>query len=445
METWRLGSWVRRIRTRRNNSFERVFTQYIPGQTTLFGSNTTLGTYESKAFLYMGKPRSVKRETITVECGARDLVVEVLMCARCGTDKTIFYNGHSNVDPYAPVVLGHELVGRIVEVGSEVSSLKNGIGYRSGSTLSEEYLDFRVGERVTFQSRIARHDHHGLMLIPKPLANLSFQINGGYAEYMRVPDTMIQSESVLRVPKHVSDEEACLVEPAACALESMFASPHPEGVDTEGRHIYRGGIKQRGTVCVMGSGTVSMIYGLLALIDGAGRVIMVCRSQTKKDLIRRVLGDKVEIYVASGMSDDIDDNTAQIEDKIVADLTELTERQLFDDVVVACASTAAQRLMLRLYTPEGYAVGACFGGTHRLVDAANLDANHYRAAKTIGTSGCSTQCMKTILGWLTTGRMSLSGFISREVFTLDNDPSEFFTTSADGLKPALYMGKSQND
>ncbi len=108
-------------------------------------------------------------------------------------------------------------------------------------------------------------------------------------------------------------------------------------------------------------------------------------------------------------------------------------------MIAACASPAAQRLMLRLYAPEGYGVGACFGGTHQLVDAANLDANHYRAAKTIGTSGCSTDCMKTILNWLASGQLDLRGFISKRHFTLDDDPHEFFTTDADGLKPVLFM------
>jgi L-iditol 2-dehydrogenase len=55
------------------------------------------------------------------------------------------------------------------------------------------------------------------MLIQKPIANLSFQLNGGYAEYMRVPEEMIRSESILRVPDGITDEEACLAEPAACA------------------------------------------------------------------------------------------------------------------------------------------------------------------------------------------------------------------------------------
>jgi L-iditol 2-dehydrogenase len=398
-----------------------------------------MARYESAAFVYQGRPREMMRDTVPIECGPRDLVVQVLMCSRCGTDKTIYRSGHPNVDPYAPVVLGHELVGRIVEVGSEVESLRDGIGYRQGQTLPPEYLDFHPGERVTFQGRIARY-RQGLMLIPRPIANLSFQINGGFSQYMLVPETMIRSESVLRVPDNVSDEAACLAEPAACALESIFATPHPTGLDQQGRHLFRAGIQPDGVVCIIGSGTVGMIYARLARLEGAGRIVIIVRSEYKKELVEKVLGDVIEVYVAPRAEDDASPETLQAEDAIVRDLSDLTDGYLFDDVIAACASPAAQRLMLRLYSPEGYAVGACFGGTHQLVDAANLDANHYRAAKTIGTSGCSTDCMKTILGWLASRRLSLNGFISSQRFTLDDDPHEFFTTGADGLKPALVMG-----
>jgi L-iditol 2-dehydrogenase len=400
-----------------------------------------MATYESKAFVYLGHPQAMVPDTRSIECGPCDLVVQVLMCARCGTDRTIYRLGHPSVDPYAPVVLGHELAARIVEVGSQVGSLTGGIGYREGEVLPPEYLDFRQGERVTFQSRIARH-RQGLMLIPRPIANLSFQIDGGYAQYMRVPETMIRSESVLRVPENVSDEEACLVEPAACALESIFATPHPTGVDAQGRHLYRAGIRPGGNVCVIGSGTVSMIYAALACLEGAARVIMIVRSDNKKRLVRQVLGDKVAVYVSPSYAEAASPETLAVEERIVGDLSDLTDGYLFDDVVAACASPAAQRLMLKLYTREGYAVGACFGGTHQPVDAADLDVNHYRAAKTIGTSGCSTDCMKTILEWLASDQLDLRGFISKQRFTLDDDPHEFFTTQADGLKPALFMAEA---
>jgi L-iditol 2-dehydrogenase len=277
------------------------------------------------------------------------------------------------------------------------------------------------------------------MLIPKPIANLSFQIHGGYARYMRVPEAMIRSESVLRVPDNVTDEEASLVEPAACALESIFATPHPAGVDEEGRHVFRAGIQPGGNTCVIGSGTVSMIYAALVLLEGARHVVMVVRSEAKRQLVKTVLGDQVDVYLTPRTEEHASPETLDAEDTIVHDLSALTSGYLFDDVISACASPAAQRLMLRLYTKEGYAVGACFGGTHQLVDAADIDANHYRAAKTIGTSGCSTDCMKTILKWLETDRLNLQGFLSRRRFTLEDDPHEFFTTDADGLKPALFL------
>lgn len=398
--------------------------------------------YHSQAFVYLGRPKAVSRESLAIECGPRDLLVEVLMCARCGTDKTIYRHGHPNVDPYAPVVLGHELVARIVEVGVEVHTLCEGIGYCEGQMLSAAYLDFRPGERVTFQSRIARY-RQGLMLVPRPIANLSFQINGGYSQFMMVPETMVRSGSVLRVPDGVSDEEACLVEPTACALESIFATPHPVGVDEQGRHLYRAGIQPGGNVCVIGSGTVSMIYAALALLEGAGRVVTVVRSEAKARLVRQLLGQRAEVHLAPRTQEDAAPETLAAEAQTVRDLAALTDGHLFDDVIAACASPAAQRLMLSLYTPEGYAVGACFGGTHQLVDAANIDLNHYRAAKTIGTSGCSTDCMKTVLGWLASGRLGLRGFVSRRRFTLDDDPHEFFTTEADGLKPALFPAEGQ--
>lgn len=396
----------------------------------------------ARAFVYHGKPRTVTRGTISIERGPRNLVVQVLMCARCGSDRTVYLRGHKSVDPHAPVVLGHELVGRIVHVGDEVASLKSGIGYREGETLSDEYLDFRIGERACFQSRIARY-RNGLMLIANPIANLSFQFNGGYAQYMEVPETLIRSESVLRVPANVSDEEACLAEPSACALESIYATPHAVGVDRHGRHLYRSGILPGGNVCIIGSGTVSMIYAKLAMLEGARRVVMLVRSERKRQLAHDLLGAKLESCRAPRLPEDASAETLAAEDQIVRDLTDLTDGYLFDDVIAACSSPAAQRLMLRLYTPEGYAAGACFGGTHQLVDAADIDSNHYRAAKTAGSSGCSNQAMKTILEWLRTDRLDLNGFTTDRRFTLDDDPHEFFTTDADGRKPVLYPNEGE--
>ncbi|MEW6359124.1 MAG: alcohol dehydrogenase catalytic domain-containing protein [Planctomycetota bacterium] len=387
-----------------------------------------MGRHRSKAFVYHA-PRDVRVETLDIECGPTDIVVKVLACGRCGTDKGIFAKGHPKVDPNAPIVLGHEICAEIVDVGPDVTRLTEGIGYKQGETLSPEYLNFRPGERVTVQSRIAQYENGLLMLDPaKDITILSFRINAGYSQYMRAPKELIQSGSVLRVSDNVSDEEAALVEPAACALESIFSTVHPTGVDGDGRHRFCAGPKQGGKAAVIGSGTVSLIYARLLRIEGAAQVWVFVRSEAKARLVREILGDGFEALV---MGD-------KTEDQVVNAAASATGGHLFDDVAAACGDPAAQRLMLRLYTRDGGACGACFGGVRELVDGADLDVHHYRAAATVGSSGCSTRTMETIIRWIEEGQLSLKGFCSPKRYSLSTPPEEFFTAKGNGLKPILY-------
>lgn len=390
----------------------------------------------TKAFIYYA-PKDVRVEEKNIECEPTDLVVKVLACARCGTDKTIFYKGHYKVDSNAPIILGHELVGEIVEVGKEVKNLTEGIGYKEGKILSQEYLNFRPGEKITLQSRIARYKD-GLLILDNPITILSFYINGGYAQYLKVPKELIQSGSVLRLPEDLSIEEGVLVEPAACVLESIFSTPHPKGVDEEGRQVFHAGIKKGGRACIIGSGSVSFIYALFCWIEGASHVFVIVRSEEKAKLVKKILGDKVTVVVTRPYRDLAIDEKEKVEEKLIEELKDLTDGSLFDDVVSACPDSDAQRLMLKLYNPSGYAAGACFGGTHEKVDWAELDMLHYRAAKAIGTSGCSTKSMETVIEWLRTGKLSLKGFVSPIHYTLATQPEEFFTTQSGGLKPVLY-------
>lgn len=380
---------------------------------------------ESQAFVYY-RPKDVRTETRHIECGPEDLLVKIRLCGRCGTDVTIYHHGHRRVDPNAPVVLGHELVAEVVAVGKQVKHLTEGIGYKQGERLTPEYLDFRPGERITVQGRIARY-HQGLMLVADPIDNLSFYFDGGYSQYMRVPPVMIRSGSVLHVADSVSDEAAALIEPTACALESIFSTPHPTDVDREGRHQFHAGIQLAGRTCVIGSGTVSLIYARLIQLEGAEQIFVLVRSPQKAALVRQLLGEDVTPVNIANKS----------QEQIVAELREATDGYLFDDVIAACADPAAQRLMLELYSPEGYAAGACFGGTHQLVDKANLDNHHYRMATTVGTSGCSTRTMETVLRWLQDGKLSLEGFASPRLWSLEDSPDEFFTVKGDGRKPML--------
>lgn len=311
---------------------------------------------------------------------------------------------------------------------------------KEGKKLTDQQLCPAIGQRVTVQSRIARHCNE-LMLIKNPIQNLSFQIPGAYAQYMKVSAEMIQSGAILPVPDNVTDEEAALVEPTACALESIFATPYTMGIDKEGRHIIRGGIKPGGRTLIIGSGTLALIYGQLARLEGAEELWFIVRSESKKDLCSKVLGNRAKVMIVPDYSN------LPLADKLTKEIalekefSELTAGDLFDDIVLAAPSIDAQRLMFRLLNPNGYAVVSCFAGLHASSDHVLVDNLHYRAGKAIGTSGCSTRTMETVLNWLASGKLSLKGYTCPRHYTLDDDPDDFFQTKADGRKPMFYPGE----
>jgi len=393
-----------------------------------------MATYDSLSLVYYG-PGDVRLETCPVTCGPADLVLRIDVCGRCGTDRRLFQRPHARVR--TPTILGHELVGRVVEVGRDVPSLTQGLGYKEGQTLTPAELAFREGRRVTVQGRAARH-REGLMLMAEPVQNLTFYIPGAYAQYMKVPEEMIRCGAVLPVPDSVSDEEAALAEPAACALESIYATPHAVGVDEEGRHVVHSGILPGGRTLIIGSGTLALIYGRLATIEGAAEVWFLARSDAKRDLIARVLGPDPRCVVVPDYAHLPLEEKIRKEAGIEERLREATDGRLFDDVVLACPSTDAQRLMFRLLNPDGYAVAAGFAGLQVPSEQAQVDLLHYRLGKATGTSGCSTRTMETVLKWIADGRLSLRGFSCPRRYTLHDDPAEFFQTKADGRKPMLY-------
>ena len=390
--------------------------------------------YRSKCYVYYG-PGQVKTEEREIVCGATDIILKIDVCGRCGTDRRLFVQPHPRVK--TPTVLGHELVGRVVEVGKDVATLTKGMGYREGHTLSQDELMPPVGSRVTVQGRTARH-WNGLMLMRDPIQNLTFYIPGAYAQYMKVPEEMIRSGAIIPVLDNISDEEAALAEPAACALESIFATPHAVGVDAMGRHIFRSGIKPEGRTLIIGSGTLAMILARLARIEGAAEVWLIVRSEEKASLIAGVLGNQARFHIVPNYADLPLPQKLAREAEVAHELAGLTDGFLFDDVILACASLDAQRFMFELLNPDGYGVASCFAGLHVPSEGANVDLLHYRIGKAFGMSGCSTRTMTTVIQWLAQGKLSLSGFTSPQRFSLDDNPAEFLQTKADGRKPMLY-------
>ncbi|MEJ7542376.1 zinc-binding dehydrogenase [Staphylococcus intermedius] len=125
--------------------------------------------------------------------------IEVKYAGICGTDLHTF-EGHYKVN--APVTLGHEFSGEIVEVGKDVTA-------------------FKVGDRVTSETtfyvcnecRYCKEKDYNLCNYRKGLGT---QVDGGFAKYV-----IAREESVHRLPDNVSYQSAAMTEPLACAYHAV--------------------------------------------------------------------------------------------------------------------------------------------------------------------------------------------------------------------------------
>ena len=143
----------------------------------------------------------------TPTCGPDDIIIKTEGCGICAGDLKCMHGAErfwgtekSPAFVRPPFIPGHEFLGRIVEVGENVT-------------------EFKVGERVTADQIVpcgqCRFCKSGRYWMCQPHATFGFQKenNGGMAEYVRYPKTAV----VHRVPEDLPLSKALLIEPYACS------------------------------------------------------------------------------------------------------------------------------------------------------------------------------------------------------------------------------------
>jgi len=141
--------------------------------------------------------------------GENEVKIKVLWCGICGTDLEEYLYGplyipvdkpNSLTGRKAPMVLGHEFVGRVVEVGPGVTELQ------VGDVVTPDTL-IHCGKCYWCQ----RHQVHHC----ENLAILGLSTDGGFAEYVNAPTYMC-----FRLPAGVPLVVGALAEPASVAVRA---------------------------------------------------------------------------------------------------------------------------------------------------------------------------------------------------------------------------------
>src|ERR1700723_1631963 len=204
-----------------------------------------------KAAVLHGR-EDIRIERVPVpEAAPGELVVSVGAALTCGTDLKVFRRGYHARMIVPPALFGHELAGTVVQAGEGVT-------------------DFAPGDRVVaLNSAPCGHCYFCERGQENLCDDLLFN-NGAYAEYIRIPRRIVET-NMLAIPKHVSFEEAAIVEPLACVL----------------RGLHETGVEIGDTVAVIGAGPIGLMFVHVAQAMGCN-VIAVVKRESQIEAARKM-------------------------------------------------------------------------------------------------------------------------------------------------------------
>jgi L-iditol 2-dehydrogenase len=300
--------------------------------------------------------------------GRGELVIRVGNCSTCGTDAKILRHGHHHLVP--PRVIGHEIAGEVVDVGEDADS-------------------FEVGDRVQVIAAIpcgvCDICLRGWQTICPNQTSMGYHYDGGFAEYMVVPENVLRVDGVNRIPEGVSFAEASVTEPLACVLN--------------GQEHARVGADDH--VVVIGAGPIGCLHVRLARARGASRVSLVDINPDRLSMS----AERVEP----------DDAIRSANTDSVAEIMAVSGGRGADVVIVAAASSDAQRDALAMAARRGRV--SFFGGLPKDKPITEVDANkvHYSELTIVGANGSSPQHNRTALGLIASRAVPVADLITHRM------------------------------
>lgn len=260
-----------------------------------------------RAVVYRGI-NDMRVETVPVpSIGRGELLVKVATCGICGTDlKKIHMGSHS-----APRIFGHEMAGTIVAAGEDVR------GYKVGDRVMT-FHHVPCGECYYCRKQTPAQ----CPLYKKTGVTAGFEPSGGgFAEYIRVMDFVVNNRGVVHIPDDVPFEQAAFIEPVNTVLKGV--------------KLLR--LEPDDTVLVIGQGPIGLMHAALAKRTGA-RVLT-------SDLFQ----ERHAIAARFGLTNPIDAGKENVVERVLAE----TMRRGADAVILAVGGNALIKTAMDAARPGG--------------------------------------------------------------------------------------------
>ncbi|AKG54042.1 Sorbitol dehydrogenase [Dehalogenimonas sp. WBC-2] len=325
-------------------------------------------------------------QVLTPDCPAGGLLVKVTACAVCSTDTRMFKSGHR--DLVYPRVLGHEIAGIVAQSKSELFE---------AAARVQIYPGIGCGECIMCLSGDSRRC--------KSLKILGFSADGGFAEYVSVPGSMVAAGGVNAIPECITDSEAALSEPLSSCINAQKKI-----------NVGRGDV-----VLVIGAGPLGLLHARLSHRRGADKVIIA-------DKLRRRVVLALELATADMV---IDTDCGDLSQEIMAE----TRGRGVDVIIMATGQIPVAQL-LPLMADNGRL--SLFSGLKEEpgLSAAVINQLHYRELHLSGAYGSTPEQNTEALNLIAKGFTVLDLITAQFDLESINEGLEY-TSACRGLKAVI--------
>ncbi|MBQ4813536.1 L-threonine 3-dehydrogenase [Pseudoalteromonas luteoviolacea] len=202
------------------------------------------------------------------EMGHNDLLIKIRKTAICGTDVHIYkWDEWSQNTIPTPMVVGHEYVGEIVDMGQEVRG-------------------FSIGDRVSGEGHITcghcRNCRGGRVHLCRNTIGVGVNREGSFAEYLVIP-----AYNAFKIPDNISDELASIFDPFGNAVHTALS------FDLVGEDVL-----------ITGAGPIGIMAAAVAKHVGARHVVITDVNEYRLDLARK-MGATKAVNVANEKLEDV--------------------------------------------------------------------------------------------------------------------------------------------
>ncbi|MDD4146101.1 MAG: alcohol dehydrogenase catalytic domain-containing protein [Clostridia bacterium] len=334
-------------------------------------------------------PNDLRIEEVeTPQCGEDELLIRVKAVGLCGSDIRTIFNGHKRIA--YPQILGHEITGEIVEVGSNVKK-------------------YQQGERIYVSPTVPCFEcspcKRGWYCQCENLTVPGTTMPGGFAEYMVITKDIMERGQIIPIPEKMSYEDAVMTEP----LSSVYACQ--ENAD----------VTLGDTVVVIGTGPIGCLHVELAKLRGAIRVIAIDQLDARLQIVKQFGADDII--------------NSKNEDP-VARVKEITAGYGADKIISANPSTEAQQQAIVMAAKRGKVV--FFGGVApgKLTE---IDTNivHYNQLMLLGHFGYDHLQNYKSFALIASGRLAAKKYVTHVLPLAEIKKGIELTKSGEAIKVVL--------